>query len=328
MRGRQVERRACKAGALEAPSPSVLKGSVMPPPAYARLAERGVLVVTGEDARSFLQGLVSNDVMRVARDRAIHAALLTPQGKYLFDFCIAEDDDGRLLLDAERTRLADLHRRLSVYRLRAKVDLAIDETIAVYAIIGEGSAAALGLPGEDAGRAMPFAGGVVFVDPRLAALGLRAMLAADAAADALAERGIARGDAADWDRLRLSLGIADGSRDLQIEKSLLLECGFDRLGSVDFDKGCYVGQELTARTHYRGLIKRRLVPVSVTGPLPAPGTPVLAGDAAVGELRSGCDGLALALLRTEALARALAGEVELWAGGTRLQPMLPDWAQS
>jgi tRNA-modifying protein YgfZ len=299
----------------------------MSPPTYARLADRGVLVVAGEDARPFLQGLVSNDVMRVAHDRAIHAALLTPQGKYLFDFCIAEDD-GRLLLDAERPRLADLLRRLGLYRLRAKVSLAIDETIAVYAIVGDGAAAALGLAGEEAGAAMKFGGGVAFVDPRLAALGLRAMLPADAADRALAARGLVAGDAAAWNRQRLALGVADGSRDMQIEKSLLLEGGFDRLSGVDFDKGCYVGQELTARTRYRGLIKKRLVPVAVDGPLPASGTPVFAGDAAVGEMRSGCDGLALALLRIEALERALAGEVELTAGDARLLPTTPDWARS
>jgi folate-binding protein YgfZ len=154
------------------------------------------------------------------------------------------------------------------------------------------------------------------------------MLPVDAAAGAFAERGITAGDAAEWDRRRLALGIADGSRDLQIEKSLLLECGFDRLGSVDFAKGCYVGQELTARTRYRGLIKKRLVPVVVDGPLPAPGTPVLAGEATVGEMRSGCEGLALALVRTEALERALAGEVELAAGDARLLPTMPDWARS
>ena len=277
--------------------------------------------------RPFLQGLVSNDVMRVARDRAIHAALLTPQGKYLFDFCIAETD-GRLLLDAERARLADLQRRLLLYRLRAKVTLTADDSLAVYVLEGSGAATALGLAGGDAGAAVPFAGGIVFVDPRLAALGLRAVLPVDGAACALAERGFEAGDVGEWDRRRLALGIADGSRDMQIEKSLLLEAGFDRLSGVDFDKGCYVGQELTARTRYRGLIKRRLVPVSVDGPLPAPGTPVVAGDATVGEVRSGRDGLALALLRLEAIERVIAGEAELTAGAARLRPTMPDWARS
>ncbi len=297
----------------------------MLPPTYAPLADRGVLAVAGDDARPFLQGLVSNDVMRIAPDRAIHAALLTPQGKYLFDFCIAEAG-GRLLLDAERARLSDLQRRLARYRLRAKVTLAMDESMAVYALGGNGAAAALGLAGEDAGRAVPFAGGVVFVDPRLAALGLRAILPADEAEGALTGRGFEGDNAAAWDRRRLALGIADGSRDMQIEKSLLLEAGFDELNGIDFAKGCYVGQELTARTRYRGLIKKRLVPVIVAGPLPAAGTPVLAAGAEVGEVRSGRDGQALALLRLEALARVRTGEVELTAGAARLVPTKPDWA--
>ncbi|MFO1154613.1 MAG: folate-binding protein [Rhodospirillales bacterium] len=297
----------------------------MSPPIYARLPDRGVLVVTGEDARPFLQGLVSNDVTVVALNRAVHAALLTPQGKYLFDFCIAEDGDGRLLLEAERGRLPDLHRRLSLYRLRAKVTLAIDDTLDVYAIIGDGAAAAFELPGMDAGAATPVAGGIVFVDPRLAALGLRAMLPAASGDRVLANRDLHPGDAAEWDRLRLAFGIADGSRDMQIDKSLLLEGGFDRLSGIDFGKGCYVGQELTARTKYRGLIKKRLVPVVVDGPLPAPGTPVLAGDAVVGEVRSGTEGLALALLRIEALERAIAGDAQLKAGAASLRPRIPDW---
>lgn len=297
-------------------------------PTYARLHDRGVLALAGEDSRPFLQGLVSNDVMRVGPGRAIHAALLTPQGKYLFDFCIGEDERGRLLLDAEAARLGDLQRRLSLYRLRAKVSIDTDGAMAVYVIVGDGAAASLGLAGDDAGAAAPFAGGVAFVDPRLAALGVRAILPAEGAGRALADRGLNAGDATQWDRLRLAFGIADGSRDMQIEKSLLLEGGFDRLGGVDFNKGCYVGQELTARTRYRGLIKKRLMPVTVDGPLPPPETPVMAAGANVGEVRSGRGDLAIVLLRNDVLERTLAGEAELTAANARLTPVIPEWAQA
>jgi folate-binding protein YgfZ len=120
------------------------------------------------------------------------------------------------------------------------------------------------------------------------------------------------------------LGVPDGSRDLMIEKAILLESGFDELNGVDWQKGCYVGQELTARTKYRGLVKKRLVPVVVEGPLPAPGTPVMLGNQEAGEMRSGQDGIALALLRLEAVDEASA-ENPLSAGAARLTPRKPDW---
>jgi folate-binding protein YgfZ len=124
----------------------------------------------------------------------------------------------------------------------------------------------------------------------------------------------------DWDRHRLALGLPEGSRDLVAEQTVLLEAGYDELHGVSWTKGCYMGQELTARTKYRGLLKRRLVPVAVDGPLPAPGTPVLAGGAEVGEMRSGRDGSGIAQLRLEALdGRALR------CGEAALTPRIPDW---
>ena len=129
-------------------------------------------------------------------------------------------------------------------------------------------------------------------------------------------------DAAAYDRLRLSLGVPDGSRDLTIEKAILLESGFDELNGVDWQKGCYIGQELTARTKYRALIKKRLMPVTVDGPLPPPGTPVMAGDQEAGEMRSGRDGVGLALLRLEAVTESK----PLTAAGAKLTPQKPAWA--
>jgi hypothetical protein len=124
----------------------------------------------------------------------------------------------------------------------------------------------------------------------------------------------------DWDRHRLALGLPDGSRDMAPEQSVLLEGGFDELRGISWTKGCYMGQELTARTRYRGLLKRRLVPVAVDGPLPPRGAPVLAGDAEVGEMRSGRDALGMALLRLEALdGRALR------CGEAALTPRVPAW---
>ena len=292
----------------------------MPQASFVVLEDRGILAVSGPDSRAFLQGLVSNDIEKVAPDRAVYAALLTAQGKYLHDFIMAATGDA-ILLDAEAARLADLKRRLSMYRLRAKVALDGLPDLAVAAVIGDGAQAALGLP-EAAGAARAFGQGLAFVDPRLTALGARVILPRDRIRGALAEAGLAEADFAAYDRHRLALGIPDGSRDLVLEKSILLESGFDELNGVDWQKGCYIGQELTARTKYRGLIKKRLFPVRIDGPAP-PDTEVTFGGKDAGEMRSSRDGLGLALLRLDAVA---AGQ-PLSAGRATLTPMQPDWMQ-
>jgi tRNA-modifying protein YgfZ len=302
-------------------------------PEYVPLADRNVLGIAGDDARTFLQGLISNDVRRVSPERAIWAAFLTPQGKYLFDFFVCEQD-GRLLLDCEGARLMDLRRRLSMYKLRSKVIIEPAD-LAVWAVIGDGLANSPALPpmlataltSGEPGEAALFAGGVAFVDPRHSGAGLRLVLPAAAGPGVLAQQGWAEGSHADYDRLRLRLGLPDGSRDMLIEKSLLLECGFDELNGIDWQKGCYLGQELTARTRYRGLVKKRLLTVAVEGPLPAAGTPVMLDGKEVGEVRSGADGAALALLRLEALEADGARTGGLSADAARLIPSRPDWAR-
>jgi hypothetical protein len=225
--------------------------------------------------------------------------LHTAQGRCLHDlFRVARDDI--FLLDGEVARLPDLLRRLAIYKLRSQVTLAnVSNAFAVAAAFGDGVPTALNLPG-DAGAVTPFAGGIAFVDPRSPALGARLMLPRQHLGT-LTERGFIQTDAADYDRLRLSLGVPDGSRDLVPEKALLMESGFDTLNGIDWNKGCYIGQEITARMKYRALVKKQLVPVTVSGPLPEPGTAIMAGDDEVGELRSGRDGAALALLRLDAV---------------------------
>ena len=282
--------------------------------------DRGLIRIEGADARPFLQGIVSNDVNKVSPARAVYAALLTPQGKYLHDFFIAEMG-GALMIDCETARRDDLLRRLSRFKLRSKVTLApAPDGVAVALIYGGGALAALGLGGER-GAGKLFGGGIAYADPRLAEIGARAILPAEAGRAALAAAGIAPGEPGDYERARIDLGLPDGSRDLEIEKSILLESGFDELAGVDWDKGCYMGQELTARTHYRALIKKRLVPVRIEGPAPAPGTPILAGEHEVGVMRSAAGGAGLALLKIEALS----GAPELRAGEARIAPRKPFW---
>jgi folate-binding protein YgfZ len=295
---------------------------------YTLLPERALVRLAGPEARTFLNALVSTDVLTVSAARAAYAALLTPQGKYLFDFfVIAEpgDEAGPLLLDCERRRRDELVRRLILYRLRAKVEIAaLGDEIAVAAAFGDGAAGRAGLPAEP-GRAKALGGGVVYVDPRLAELGLRAALPGATVPDTLAGAGFAAATPEDYDRHRLLLGVPDGSRDLEVDKSLLLESNFEALHGVDFAKGCYVGQELTARTKYRGLVKKRLYRVDLDGPLPPPDTPVLLDGREAGTVRSGRDGVALALLRLDQLAEAEASGRPLLAGETRLKPVIQPW---
>ncbi len=262
----------------------------------ASLPDRGVVEVSGADRVAFLQGLVSNDVAAAAAGRAIWAALLTPQGKWLADFFILADAD-RLLLDCERAQAESLVQRLGRFRLRSAVTLRdLSDSLAVH-VAWDGAPA---LP--EVAIAAP--------DPRLPEAGWRVLCGTPQPADAGPE---------DWDRHRLALGLPDGSRDMEAEKTVLLEAGFDELGGVSWSKGCYMGQELTARTKYRGLVKRRLVPVAIAGPTPDPGTPVLSRGAEVGAMRSSRDDLGLALLRIDALAQPLD------CGQARLSPRLPSW---
>ena len=286
---------------------------------FVLLDDRGILAVSGPDRRPFLQGLVSNDVEKVGPAAARYAAFLTAQGKYLHDFIMVEAGES-IWLDTEIARLGDLKRRLSIYRLRAKASLDERPDLCVAAVFGADGPAALGLSSEP-GAARVVASGVAFVDPRVAPLGARAILPRDGARALLADAGLVEAGFDSYDRLRLSLGIPDGSRDLVPEKSILLEAGFDELNGVDWQKGCYIGQELTARTKYRGLVKRRLMPVEIEGPTPPPGTTVTMDGREVGEMRSSRDGLGLALLRIEP---ARDGKM-LAAGDAALVPLTPPW---
>ncbi len=306
----------------------------MSQPSYTILRHRAVLTLAGPDVRGFLQGIVSNDVERVSTDRALWSAFLTPQGKFLYEFFLVERpgaeaiaDGGETLfwLECEAERRADLLRRLKMYKLRAKVELSdAGDGLAVAALFGPGVPEALDLAAEQPGRARACAGGVAFLDPRLGELGARALLPRDGADVALQAAGFAESGVEAYDGLRIGLGVPDGSRDLEVEKSLLLESGFDELNGLDWDKGCYMGQELTARTRYRGLTKKRLLPVSIDGPVPEPGTLIRCGEREAGVLRSTAAGWGLALLRLEYLAEDAA---PLTAGPARLRVVKPDWAR-
>jgi tRNA-modifying protein YgfZ len=263
--------------------------------AIATLGHRQVIAVEGEDRISFLQGLVSQDMERAAPGIALWSALLTPQGKWLAEFFVFSDG-ARLLLDIEAHQREMIVTRLSRFKLRARVAI----SPAPFAV-----QVAWGGPAPDVPA------GLVAADPRLEASGWRIL--ADPPLPVTAT-------AADWDAHRLALGLPDGSRDLEAEKTVLLEAGFDELNGISWTKGCYMGQELTARTRYRGLLKRRLVPVAIDGPVPEPGTPVTLDGREVGTMRSAAGPRGLAVLRLEALGGAALG-----CGDARLTPAIPSW---
>ena len=293
---------------------------------YVLLPERGVLALSGPEAASFLQGLVSSDLDRINGGQAGYGALLTPQGKFLFDFLILRAGD-TVLLDTERARLGQLLQRLTMYRLRSKVELEdASARYAVAAVLGDGAAEAFELA-DRPGACRPLGEGLVLVDPRLTRLGVRVLLAPDRIEGTLAELGLARLEPDAYERWRLTLGVPDGSRDLVVERSTLLESGFEELNGVDFAKGCFVGQELTARMHYRGLVRKRLLPVVLKGPSPEPGTIIRLGELEAGEMRSSVDGQGLALLRLDRIAAAEQTGTALSAGKTEVRPVKPDWVR-
>jgi folate-binding protein YgfZ len=257
------------------------------------LPERGVVAVEGDDRVAFLQGLVSNDIEAVRPGHAVWAALLTAQGKWLADFFVFAGA-GALLLDCEADQVPMLIQRLSRYRLRMKASLRAVPELQVH----------VAWPGR------PEVSGIAAPDPRLPDFAWRILSSEPLAATA---------SPADWDRYRLEAGLPDGSKDMETDRSVLLEAGFDELSGVSWSKGCYMGQELTARTKYRGLVKRRLVPVVVEGPLPAVGAVVLRNGVDVGTMRSGRDGIGLASLRLDALAGPLQ------CGEAMLTPRVPGW---
>jgi folate-binding protein YgfZ len=236
----------------------------MSKPFYVELPNRGLVHIEGNDRVAFLQGLVSNDVTKAAPGTLVYSCLLTPQGKFLHDFFI-HAGDGFLLLDCEGgDRAKDLYERLLKFRLRSKVQLSVEEHVPVYVVFqsNEGTA-----------------------DPRHSSLGNRSFEKPEIDQKTFEE----------WDRLRISLTIPDGSRDMELERSTLLECGIDRLNGIDWNKGCYMGQELTARTHYRGLVKKHLRTVKIAGDAPPPFTDLANG----GSMRSSCGGLGLALMKDD-----------------------------
>ncbi len=277
------------------------------------LPDRAVLQIGGSEAQDFLQNLLSNNLDLISPERAIYTLLLTPQGKYLFDFFLMEKD-GAYLVDCDREVAPELLKRLTFYKLRADVSLSNLSQDWAIGVAFDSDAAA---EATKSGEATPFQGGVQFHDPRLPALGKRFLVPKDNIEAALTEAG-SPCEPQDYDRFRLSLAIP-GAGDLVADKTFPLEANLDLLNAIDYQKGCFVGQEVTSRTHRQGKVRKRILCVSSATALPTPGCAVMAGDRQAGTLLSSSGTQGLALLRLDRLDQALDLD------GTDIEVRFPDW---
>jgi hypothetical protein len=262
------------------------------------LPERALVTIAGSDAQAFLQGLITADISRLHAKEAVYGALLTPQGKILFDFFTIREAEDRYLIDSPLAQRDALLRRLQFYKLRAKIEIEAEEQRKVYAVV-EGHAT-----------------GAVR-DPRPADMGERLY----------SRQAPAEGGTHEYHERRVALGFAEGGMDFESGELFPHEANLDQIGGLSFEKGCFIGQEVTARMEHRGTARSRILPCRARGRLPAKGSEIGAGDRAVGRVLSGAGQDVLALLRLDRLADCAEQSLELIADGTPLQARKPAWAR-
>jgi folate-binding protein YgfZ len=272
------------------------------------LPGRAAISVSGPVAEKFLQGIITNSMERAGDGMGVHAALLTPQGKILFDFFVVGDGAGGYLIDCASDQADDLAKRLTLYKLRAKVEVAPRPDLKPAVLLGTTPE----LPEEV----------VAFPDPRLAALGERLLLTDEA----FGSIDCPEGSEADYHAKRIALGVPAGGLDFEYGQAFPHEALFDQLNGVDFRKGCFVGQEVVSRMQHRGTARKRVVPVVAESALPASGTAIEADGASLGSLTSVSGERGLALLRLDRAADAVAKGETLTCGDVPIRLVQPDWA--
>jgi tRNA-modifying protein YgfZ len=278
------------------------------------LPDRGVLKVIGDDARKFLHGLVTADVLDLTPGQARFCALLTPQGKIIADFFVVEApqaEGGGFFLDIPRAVAPTLVEKLNLYKLRARV--LIEDLTEILGVIAAW---------DGSGTAKQ---GLCYADPRLPALGLRIMLAPHRAAAAANDLGATLVSAEDYEAHRIALAVPRGGLDFAYGDAFPHETDMDQLGGVDFAKGCYVGQEVVSRIEHRGIARTRAVALRYDGAAPASGAPITAGERQVGTMGSAARGRGIALIRLDRVAEA--EQSALAAGGISIRLVKPEWAR-
>jgi folate-binding protein YgfZ len=283
----------------------------------AFLVDRGVVKVSGVDARDFLNGLVTTDVAPLRPGLGRFGALLTPQGKIVVDFMITEAPSGHgggFLIDCPRALAQGLSDKLGFYKLRAKVAVEnLSDSLGVLAA----------WDGDPA-----ITPDLAFADPRNAALGWRIVVPAEFAQKVADLIGADLVDASAYEAHRIASGVPRGGLDFMYGDAFPHETNMDRLHGVDFDKGCYVGQEVVSRMQHRGTARTRTVRVILEGPSPEPGTAILAGDKPVGTIGSTAGRNGLALIRIDRAADALQAGTPLTSGGLAIRLAEPDDVRS
>ena len=257
------------------------------------LPERAIIRVSGDGVLAFLHNILTVDLLHLAESQAAYGALLTPQGKILHDMFVVAGREV-IYLDCSKKHAEDLLQKLTMYRLRAKLQMSIDDTKAV----------AVSLAGH-----LP---GICYGDPRIAAIGYRSVVNVGSESP-----GNGYNDA------RMVLGLADGEADMGLGEMFVHEANLDQLNGVNFQKGCYVGQEVVSRTHHRGSARNRILPVTLDGVV-ARGTAIESGGQRIGEMLSSNAGKGLALLRLDRLAEAVQ---PLLTEGVRLHVQKPEWVR-
>ena len=282
----------------------------------ALLPDRGVIKISGDAARGFLNNIVTSDIGELTPGTARFAALLTPQGKILGDFLVTEaatEDGAGFYLDAPKALAPALAQKFNFYKLRAKVSVEdLSDRLGVMAVWDGTGTSDYGL---------------TYADPRLAALGFRVILPPEVAGDAAADLGASLADAGAYEAHRIALGVPRGGADFVYGDTFPHEADMDQLAGVDFDKGCYIGQEVVSRVQHRSTARSRVVPVAYDDNAPMPGLEVMAGDKQAGMMGSAANGRGLALLRLDRVADAMAAGIPLMCGGVALRVVKPDWAR-
>ena len=269
----------------------------------AHLSDRAVVRVTGLDARSLLHNVLTLDMDRADSRGSGYGALLTPQGKILWDFILHKMPDG-FAADIRADQADAFAQRLSLYKLRAKVDIAAAPEFAVYV--------------EWTGGASPQGGGERRADPRVVELGSRWLApAGSVATDA---------PAAGWHRHRIALAVPEGGVDFVFGDTFPHDAAMDALHGVAFDKGCYIGQEVVSRMRHRGTARRRIVALAGAGAWPEPGAEIVGGERPLGRLGSSADGRGIGLVRLDRTREALDAGLPIRVGAQELSISLPSWA--
>lgn len=282
----------------------------------APLENRAVLEITGADRQEFLQGISSNDVSQVAQDNAVYTCFLTPQGKFLYDMFLVAQDDDTWLADVEKDSLAALLAHMNKYKLRADVSFDVEENTIPYVFYGGAIPATL------------YDEATVYSDPRMAEIGWRGYVPKNKRENLEEESLKVAGEFVgfdDYDSFRLSLGVPDGRRDITPEKMHLIEANMEQLSGVAFDKGCFTGQELTARVHNRGLVKKRLLPIRLDFPVAVGDTVTNLDGEAIGHVTSQNNRYAMAHVKLELARPVLAGADKAQIDGSDVELFKPDW---